>query len=481
MRRSNPGRYILLPKKVVPGKAYASVHTLNDLAPALRGRVRLVRALNRRGARLIEADAATVEALRAQHPELVVAPVRTYRPAWVDRTPRPQAVAAQSVTAAVTVVSQQDGKPVAGASVDAIADMSTGAGVAGTTDANGVAKLALAGPSQQFAAFYVVPRSGYWGFLAESFVVTAGTRVEVAPIDLSYTDALRYFYGSPDGAGAGVRVGVIDSGAGPHPDLVLAGGKNVVEGESPADYGDNGIGHGTHVAGILGARGTPPSGMCGAAPGVAMYAYRVYPQSQGTCTTDAIVAAIDQALVDGCDLLNISIGLDDGDGDEAVHAAIEDARAQGSVVVAASGNTMFGARGAVLYPASDPLALAVSAMGRIGLYPNDALETGEQAAPYGTDPQNYVASFSNVGPQIALTGPGVGIISTFPGPAYAVMDGTSMASPAACARLAVLLAARPDILGMPRDASRAAAIAGLAANAAPLGFGATYEGHGMLS
>jgi subtilisin family serine protease len=100
-------------------------------------------------------------------------------------------------------------------------------------------------------------------------------------------------------------------------------------------------------------------------------------------------------------------------------------------------------------------------------------------APYGSDRNNFIAAFSNVGPQVDLTGPGVGIVSTVPG-GYAALDGTSMACPAVTGLAAKLLSVRGDILNMSRDQARSDAIAQLLLQAArPLGFGPTYEGHGI--
>jgi subtilisin len=114
-----------------------------------------------------------------------------------------------------------------------------------------------------------------------------------------------------------------------------------------------------------------------------------------------------------------------GPKDEATHSAIADAGAKGALVIAASGND---GRAPVSFPAADSLALAVSALGRKGTFPAGTTETGDAAAPYGKDKANFIAAFSNVGPEISLTGPGVGIISTFPNNKYAVMDGSDQRS-----------------------------------------------------
>src|SRR5262249_9583450 len=132
------------------------------------------------------------------------------------------------------------------------------------------------------------------------------------------------------------------------------------------------------------------------------------------------------------------------------------------------------------YPAADAPCLAVSALGRKGTFPTDSVEAGEVEGPYGTDKANFIAAFSNVGPEIDFTAPGVGVISTFPG-GYAVLDGTSMACPAATGMAASILSALPQVLGMPRDAARADAIAqAVLTRAQALGFAPMLEGQGLL-
>jgi subtilisin len=75
----------------------------------------------------------------------------------------------------------------------------------------------------------------------------------------------------------------------------------------------------------------------------------------------------------------------------------------------------------------------------------------------------------------------VGIVSTVPGRAWAVMDGTSMSSPAVAGAVARLLSSRPSILHMARGQERSDAILQLAFQAArSLGFGPEYEGSGWI-
>jgi len=89
-------------------------------------------------------------------------------------------------------------------------------------------------------------------------------------------------------------------------------------------------------------------------------------------------------------------------------------------------------------------------------------------------------SFSNVGSQIDVTGPGVGVVSTVPESAYAIMSGTSMATPAVTGLAARVLARHGDVLTATRDAARADTIVKLVLQSAKtLGFGAKFEGQGL--
>jgi subtilisin len=102
---------------------------------------------------------------------------------------------------------------------------------------------------------------------------------------------------------------------------------------------------------------------------------------------------------------------------------------------------------------------------------------------YGIDGY-FLASFSNFGYAVTGAGAGVGIISTVPerfgyASPYAVMDGTSMASPAACGALAGQLSERSDYLSMPRDITRAQkARAIFRESAKDIGLDHKYQGRG---
>lgn len=449
-------------------------------------KMRVLDSIGETGAKLIELSPKEMAALRENQPGLKIVPVVYYRQ-QVHRQriivpPKTITTKSAAKTAAkirLSVVSQADNKPIANALVVAFTDFANRVGTQGTTNSSGFVDLALGALSKKLDRLYIYPQKGFWGGVKKQITISSGTSIKLRPIDLSFTDGLRHFYGnSPDNAGTGVKVAVVDSGVDVnHPDLKVIGGENTVQGENASDFGDNGgEGHGSHVAGIIAGRGRPPQGVRGLAPAVELFSFRVFGQNSDKASNFAIAKAIDRAVQSGCDLINMSLG--GGDPDDATRAAMEDAWAQGSLVIVASGNDD---RSPVSFPASfSPPAIAVSAMGRKGTFPAGTTSSDAVASPFGKpDKQNFIASFSNIGPEIDLTCTGVGIISTVPG-GYAVMDGTSMATPAVTGFAAKLLAEQTNILSMPRGPERANAMAqALLKKAAALGFGAKFEGQGF--
>ena len=174
---------------------------------------------------------------------------------------------------------------------------------------------------------------------------------------------------------------------------------------------------GIHVAGIIGMNQAQPSVLRGVAPGVAIRSYPVFPDTGEGATNYDIMSAIDRAVEDGCHILNLSLG--GGDADEATRAAVGHAAESGVLVIAAAGND---GRKAVSYPAAFPTAVAVSAMGRRGTFPDEFSETGDVAKPFGQSADEFVAAFSNIGPQISFAGPGVGVVSTVPTSAWGINE-----------------------------------------------------------
>ena len=170
-------------------------------------------------------------------------------------------------------------------------------------------------------------------------------------------------------SGAGVKVAVMDTGidvdhqdlggdgnaAAPHPfpncrilaGLDLVGDDYNADPESanyqpvphPDGNPDDCNGHGTHVAGIIGANGAGAAAAKGVAPGVTFGAYRVF-GCAGSVTDDVMIAAMEAALADGMHVLNMSIGDAFNNWPGSPTAAASDALVDaGMVVVASIGNS----------------------------------------------------------------------------------------------------------------------------------------------
>src|SRR5688572_6903965 len=172
--------------------------------------------------------------------------------------------------------------------------------------------------------------------------------------------------------GTGIKVAVMDTGIDyHHPDLGggFGPGRRVVTGYDfvgdrfdaggsggaliahPDNDPDDCNGHGTHVAGIIGASGNPATGGArGVAPGVTFGAYRVF-GCDGSTSADIMLAAMERALNDGMHVLNMSIGSAFQTWPQYPTAAGADALVDaGMIVVTSIGNS--GASG--VYSASAP-------------------------------------------------------------------------------------------------------------------------------
>ena len=473
---ASQGRDFLLKMSAAVGKLATPKFTLGGTAPQFK----VLDSVHENGVKLIEASPESLAVLRTSEPGIRIVPEVFYRRAVAPRPAVIQKIkaAAGGVAVKITVtVLAPNGQPIKGAEVVAFTNFAQRAGAQATTNAAGKAALALGANSKKLERIFVLPATGFWPLMKSNVTINSSTVLRPTPIDFTFADCVRHFYGNPAlTVGQGVKVGIIDSGVASHADLVLNGGLNTVTGESPTAFGDNGTeGHGTHVAGIVAARGSAPSGMRGVAPGVTLRSYRVFGQGADSASNFAIVKAIDAAVADGCDCINMSLG--GGDQDPATDDAISAARAAGTVVFAANGNDD---RSPVSFPAAFDLCLAVAAMGRKGMFPAGAATQSRVASPFGTDPNDFVASFSNIGSDTDLIGPGVGVVSTVPA-GYAIMDGTSMACPAITGAAARVLSQNSAVIGMPRDQARSNAIISLlVSNTTPRGFGAIFEGRGLI-
>ena len=221
-----------------------------------------------------------------------------------------------------------------------------------------------------------------------------------------------------------VTVGVVDSGADlEHPDLkpnILSGGKDFIDGDTtPMDQN----GHGTHVAGIIGAVGDNGTGVTGVAWSASILPVRVL-NAKGSGSVTTVVNGYNWAVSHGARIVNVSLG-----GSAPSQTEYDALRnASNTLFVVAAGNDGVNVDATDSYPCAYdlPNVLCVAATG-------------------GDD---RLAGFSDYGAQsVDIAAPGVGILSTYPtalsggfrqGP-YQVMSGTSMATPEVTGAAALVL------------------------------------------
>ena len=192
-----------------------------------------------------------------------------------------------------------------------------------------------------------------------------------------------------------------------HPDLtgrVLGGasiqGPVVTPGGGTTDVN----GHGTHVAGIIGA-GVNGVGIVGVAPEVTILPVRVL-DSNGVGANSDIGAGITWAVDHGANVINISIGSNTNS--PSVSSAVDYAVQRGVTVVAAAGNNhQLSPPDVPQYPAALDSTVAVAALSQSG----------------------GIAGYSTTGAYVDVAAPGSSIWSSIPPSTWGTKSGTSMASP----------------------------------------------------
>lgn len=235
-----------------------------------------------------------------------------------------------------------------------------------------------------------------------------------------------------------VLIGIIDSGISisaasgllDHPDLSSARillGTDFVDGGTPRDEN----GHGTHVIGIASADSNNSVGVCGTCWEASLFVCRIF-NANGTGSSfdfyDAAKEIVDHAVRQRmrC-VINYSGG---GDDNQFKRDACRYANDRGAILCAATGNNYSGpVKSPALHSLVLPNVIAVGA----------------------TDSTDVVANFSNVGPEVTVVAPGVGILSTSPTyPVtipfdlnYASISGTSMATPFVTGSVALILSVYP--------------------------------------
>lgn len=218
-----------------------------------------------------------------------------------------------------------------------------------------------------------------------------------------------------------------------------------IVGDNPADpfekdYGNNDVygghaDHGTHVAGIIGARRDNEIGMDGVAHKVEIMVLRSVPDGdeRDKDVANAIIYAVDN----GARVINMSFGKGHSPAKEAVDKAIRYAEENSVLLIASAGNASINIDKTKQYPNRHYTTNGLSGEAENWVF------VGASDRENGAD---LAASFSNYGQKnVDIFAPGVRIYSTFPKNEYSELDGTSMAAPVVSGVAALILNYYPNL------------------------------------
>jgi Ca2+-binding RTX toxin-like protein len=184
-------------------------------------------------------------------------------------------------------------------------------------------------------------------------------------------------------------------------------------------------GHGTHVAGTIGAVTDNGIGVAGVSPNVSLMALKSADLGQNGLTVNSVVNAIDYSIAQGANVINYSAGGWNNNVDSFVNA-LERANDAGILFVAAAGN--------------DGLDLDVSPDG------TETIDLPNILVVQNTTSNDTINTTSNFGfTTVDVGAPGNHILSTMPGNQYGYASGTSMAAPHVSGIAALLLAEKPSL------------------------------------
>lgn len=277
-----------------------------------------------------------------------------------------------------------------------------------------------------------IPQDRIQALKSNPNVLSVDPDVEVRAVDINADRQIRadLVWATPTSdIGQGVPVAILDTGIDTgHPEfsgrIILCHNEIFTKSNTCNDKN----GHGTHVAGIVGATGILNEAK-GVAPGVSFYVDQVL-NAAGSGSLSGIIAGIDWAVANHAKVISMSLGTSplvttESNCDGAyptMTAAVNNAVSAGVTVVAAAGNSGTSGVGA---PGCISSTIAVGAV----------------------DSSDNIASFSSQGGPLAdhgIVAPGVSIYSTIPG-GYGTMSGTSMATPVVSGTVALLVQANSSL------------------------------------
>jgi subtilisin len=317
------------------------------------------------------------------------------------------------------------------------------------TDETGTASLTFFGGSlEEIQTLFIRAAANHWDRVIPAPKLSSGTNtVKLRPLSESYpgfpgTRLLGWgqrLMGIDPAAGrftgAGVRIGIIDSGCDiSHPLLQhLKHGKDFTAGSTDRSWTQDLASQGTHCAGIIGASGSK-QGIIGCAPEAELHVFKVIPDGR----VSDLLAALDECIEREMDVIHIGVVTDGFS--ELVSQKLQEARQKGIVCIAAAGT----AGGTPVFPAGLPGgAIAVAAIGKLKEFPADSSHVLNIVPQLIGSEGLFASRFNGSGPQIAVGAPGIAIVSTVPGGGYLAADGTPAAAAHVAGFAALVLAHHP--------------------------------------
>jgi thermitase len=192
--------------------------------------------------------------------------------------------------------------------------------------------------------------------------------------------------------------------------IIVGADPTIVNGKCNDDHG-----HGTHVAGTIAATANNGKGVAGVAFNSPLAICKGL-NAQGSGTLQMIANCITWTNQQGAKIISMSLG---GSGSATLQTAVRNATNNGSLLIAAAGNS---GNSSVSYPAGYPEVVSVAA----------------------TDHNDAKASFSQFNADVEIAAPGVNVTSTWLNGGYNTISGTSMATPHVAGVAALIAGANPS-------------------------------------